>query len=194
MPVFSATHSIEYSSYFQLAPYLAQLFLQWFSKGLCDSTFHLIAHSLGAELAGMVGNYVQIQSNNAHKIRHLTGLDPAQPLFFNPETYRHIRSTDAWFVDIYHTNPYSQGAPYDVGTADIWFNDPSIPQPGCDIRKNQIILRFLFSPQIFLIYIFHFFFFSFFFLFSFMILDSAAGNTDMQKGKPYIHLFPLILF
>lgn len=101
---------------------------------------------MGGELAGMIGNEVQIQSRKRHRIGRIAGLDPARPGFFLPTEYRHIESTDAGFVDIYHCNPTNQGAPFPVGRVDFWINNPDQIQPGCEtVGKYDGFVRFTFS-------------------------------------------------
>lgn len=97
---------------------------------------HLIGHSLGAQLGGYVANLVQSQSNQAYKVGRMTGLDPAGPGFNPPATGRFMQSVDATLVDAYHSNPRSLGISTDVGRCDYWFNDPALPQPGCDVGKD----------------------------------------------------------
>lgn len=135
---------------FQLSKQIANTFIHWFSKGLCDKTFHLIGHSLGGEMSGMIGRAVQDQSNGAYKIGRFSALDPAQPLFFEPgQVYPHVSPNDATFVDVYHTDPTSNGAPSPCGTADFWANDPNEIQPGCDIRKDPSDFRISFFRKLF---------------------------------------------
>jgi hypothetical protein len=64
----------------------------------------------------------------------VTALDPAFPNFYpDGATMRHIRATDAIFVDIIHTDAGQYGAPYTTGTADFWPNGGKAPQPGCPL-------------------------------------------------------------
>ncbi|OXA44737.1 Lipase member H [Folsomia candida] len=59
-------------------------------------------HSLGAHLSGRIGTEIQ-EIMGGRKLPRITGLDPAGPLFdFNPEW--NIDKSDAYFVDIYHSN------------------------------------------------------------------------------------------
>lgn len=134
---------------FQLSKQIANTFIHWFSKGLCDKTFHLIGHSLGGEMCGMIGRAVQDQSNGAYKLGRFSALDPAAPLFFPPgQIYPHVSPNDATFVDVYHTDATANGAPIPVGTVDFWLNDPDQIQPGCVLRKNLSNLRILLIRKI----------------------------------------------
>lgn len=56
---------------------MANVILQWFDKGLDDSKLHLIGHSLGAHLAGVIGRDIIRKTNNRRKVYRITGLDPA---------------------------------------------------------------------------------------------------------------------
>jgi pimeloyl-ACP methyl ester carboxylesterase len=68
---------------------------------------HLIGHSLGAHVAGLVGNLTQQQDSvddgDGRKIGRITGLDPAGLGFDPPALGRKIMKSDAEFVDVYHT-------------------------------------------------------------------------------------------
>lgn len=65
--------------------------------------------------------------------RRITGLDPAGPGFFFPLKTQpdHLRSTDAQFVDIIHSDAGLYGQPCATGTADFWPNGGTETQPGC---------------------------------------------------------------
>lgn len=67
--------------------------MKWFDKGLNDQRVHLIGHSLGAQLAGIIGRDVIQRSNNQRKIRRITGLDPAGPGFFYGSNLQTLESS-----------------------------------------------------------------------------------------------------
>ncbi|XP_031829071.1 pancreatic triacylglycerol lipase-like [Nomia melanderi] len=92
--------------------------------GLNPKKIHIVAHSLGAQVAGHVGKYVTI------KILRITGLDPAGPAFY---TGRYLRKSDALFVDIIHTDAGIFGETHNVGTVDFWPNKGHRPQAGCPL-------------------------------------------------------------
>jgi pimeloyl-ACP methyl ester carboxylesterase len=56
---------------------------------------HVIGFSLGAQTAGMIANYMR----KGRKLKRITGLDPAKPLFVRAENDRRIDYTDAEFVE-----------------------------------------------------------------------------------------------
>ncbi len=69
-------------------------------RGLRYADVHMLGHSLGAQLAGYTGKFLDGQ------IGHITGLDPASPGFqeylYNPNC--HLDKTDANFVDVIHSD------------------------------------------------------------------------------------------
>lgn len=85
---------------------------------------HIIGFSLGAQIAGMISNYLE-----SGKLPRITGLDPAQPLFNNVTSEQKLDASDADFVDIIHTDAF-RGAPNITGHADFYVNGGH-HQPGC---------------------------------------------------------------
>jgi hypothetical protein len=101
--------------------------------GLKLKDFHLVGHSLGGHLIGFIGRSLQNVSNNEMNITRMTSLDPAGPLFYGPISYRFnepLRSSDAQFVDVIHTDYSLLGAPYESGFSDFWPNSGK-NQPDC---------------------------------------------------------------
>ncbi|XP_049778093.1 inactive pancreatic lipase-related protein 1-like [Schistocerca cancellata] len=90
------------------------------------SDVHVIGFSLGAQVAGQVGQYLK-----SGKLPRLTGLDPAMPLFATPWKSNKLDSTDAVFVDVIHTNAGSKGKIDASGDVDFYTNG-GFQQPGCD--------------------------------------------------------------
>lgn len=91
--------------------------------------FHLVGHSLGAHIAGFVG-----QDNEA-RIARITGLDPAGPIFFELAGAWRLDPSDAQFVDVMHTNggtitKGALGLAVPSGHVDYYCNGGSL-QPGC---------------------------------------------------------------
>lgn len=67
--------------------------------------FHIIGFSLGAHIAGYVGE--NIQAVTGQKIGRITGLDPAEPLFESTPAFVRLDPTDAEFVDVIHSDAKS---------------------------------------------------------------------------------------
>jgi len=63
---------------------------------------HLVGHSLGAHVVGLIGKKVQELGHG--KLPRITGLDPAQPGFDIALASDRLDKGDADFVDIIHTN------------------------------------------------------------------------------------------
>ncbi|XP_063697711.1 uncharacterized protein LOC134828659 [Culicoides brevitarsis] len=88
---------------------------------------HIIGHSLGAQTAGFAG-----MNTKSGKVGRITGLDPAKPLFMNPDPDTHLDPTDGQFVDVIHSSAGLAGSDMVLGTADFWPNGGTDIQPGCN--------------------------------------------------------------
>ncbi|KAF6209669.1 hypothetical protein GE061_015418 [Apolygus lucorum] len=84
----------------------------------------LIGHSLGAQLAGAIGNLAN------GSIGNMVALEPANPTFF-AETLTSVSAVSARWVIGVHTNPGYYGVDYNVGHVDFWINMGESPQPSC---------------------------------------------------------------
>jgi hypothetical protein len=76
----------------------------------------------------MISNYVR-----SGKIKRITGLDPAKPLFITASNDRRLDQSDAEFVQVIHTDVFQRGMLVPMGHVDFYLNG-GIEQPGC---KNQ---------------------------------------------------------
>ncbi|CAF4034278.1 unnamed protein product [Rotaria sp. Silwood1] len=65
--------------------------------GVNPADFHIVAHSLGAAVAGYAGHRIS-------GLGRITGLDPASPFFENTDPIVRLDPSDAKFVDIIHTD------------------------------------------------------------------------------------------
>lgn len=83
----------------------------------------VVGHSLGAHVAGNVGKW------QSGELETIIGLDPALPFFAGNAPDR-IRSTDADYVEIIHTNGGVLGFMEPIGDADFYPNFGRI-QPSC---------------------------------------------------------------
>lgn len=93
--------------------------------------FHLIGHSMGAHVAGYVGEKVQI--------KRITALDPSGPYFESTDTAVRLDPTDATFVDAIHTDSgtaldFGLGMRQSIGHIDFFPNGGKF-QPGCPHNK-----------------------------------------------------------
>ncbi|XP_055712257.1 phospholipase A1-like isoform X2 [Phlebotomus papatasi] len=87
--------------------------------------FHAIGFSLGAHVVGMIGNYL-----TSGKLRRVTALDPAKPLFITASSKDRIDPGDADFVDVIHTDSFGRGLFLPTGHVDFFMNG-GFSQPGC---------------------------------------------------------------
>lgn len=78
---------------------MIDIFIELFTQGLNIKTFHLLSHSLGSQLAGMVGRGLQQKSNGKLILKRITCLDPAFPGFYPPvPLLQSVNKNDAEFV------------------------------------------------------------------------------------------------
>lgn len=103
---------------------------------LTDPTrVHLIGFSLGAQIAGIAGQHVKHYTGKP--IQRITGLDPAGPLFqFHPIKGKRLDHSDAYFVDVIHTNQARYGYIGNSGHVDFFPNGGGPEQPGCTGRSD----------------------------------------------------------
>ncbi|CAG9830866.1 unnamed protein product [Diabrotica balteata] len=94
------------------------------------SKVHLIGHSLGSQLTCYIGQFVQELSGR--KVGRITALDPAGPLWSNPDMSERERLSyhDADFVDVIHTDIQLSGYTKPIGHVDFYPNEGK-HQPGC---------------------------------------------------------------
>lgn len=59
------------------------------------SSIHVIGFSLGAQTAGMIANYLK----GGRKLKRITGLDPAKPMFIRAPNDGRLDAGDAEFVE-----------------------------------------------------------------------------------------------
>ncbi|KAH8271749.1 hypothetical protein KR044_003999, partial [Drosophila immigrans] len=108
---------------------LAQLINNLVSKGIVQNDqIHIIGFSLGGQLAGQTANHL------TRKLKRITGLDPAKPLFILGSDNRRLDAGDAEFVDVIHTDTLGRGMLRPMGHVDFYPNFGPL-QPGC-IEEN----------------------------------------------------------
>ncbi|CAH1408101.1 unnamed protein product [Nezara viridula] len=113
-----------------VAKWLAGVIDSLVIRGLPLASFHVIGFSLGAEIAGLTAKKVTVG-----KLRRVTGLDPALPLFHVHEPVGRLAVTDAEFVDVIHTDGGIFGFDVPIGHADFFPNGGKPAQPGCRIES-----------------------------------------------------------
>ncbi|XP_055590260.1 pancreatic lipase-related protein 2 [Uranotaenia lowii] len=86
---------------------------------------HVIGFSLGGQTSGMIANYIK-----AGKLRRITGLDPAKPLFVTAPNEYKLDQSDAEFVQVIHTDVFARGILHPSGHVDFYVNG-GYEQPGC---------------------------------------------------------------
>jgi len=114
-----------------------------------DIAFHCIGHSLGAHVCGFVGKH--IKQHTDYKLRRISGLDPAGPLFTtdvpfpfskkNVSEGSRLNKDDASIVDILHTDGkrtdstlFQYGTMVQLGDIDFYAGGDDQfghEQPGC---------------------------------------------------------------
>ncbi|XP_075989997.1 lipase member H-like [Anticarsia gemmatalis] len=108
----------------------AAKFITWLNEttGCKISDFHLVGYSLGAHLAGVIGRSLD------GKVGYITGLDPALiGWIFNSDR---LRSSDAVYTEIIHTNAGLLGYPRPLGDVDFYPNG-GINMPGCTSQMTD---------------------------------------------------------
>lgn len=90
------------------------------------SRLHVLGHSMGGQISGLTGQEVKKQCNK--KVKRITGLDPAGPLYQTQLHWNRLDKSDADFVDVIHSNMGFLGYYGTCGTADFY--------PNCGIFQN----------------------------------------------------------
>ncbi|CAG7729815.1 unnamed protein product [Allacma fusca] len=108
------------------------------SKGgkIGEMRIHLVGFSLGAQVVGFLGKYMQAKYNM--KPSRITALDPAGPGFNHVEPYERLDSQDAHYVQVIHTSGKSLGIWEPIGHVDLYLNGGKAPQPGCKGNKANV--------------------------------------------------------
>ncbi|KAH8324166.1 hypothetical protein KR074_000935, partial [Drosophila pseudoananassae] len=123
---------VKYPCYFQavqnlplVSKCLGQLINNLVDRGIVQNDqIHLIGFSLGGQVAGQTANYLK------RKLKRVTGLDPAKPLFVLAGDNRRLDPGDAEFVDVIHSDVFGRGMLRSMGHVDFYPNlGPQ--QPGC---------------------------------------------------------------
>ncbi|KAK0071806.1 hypothetical protein PV325_012319 [Microctonus aethiopoides] len=117
-----------YGTVVKNAKIIAQIFAitltQLIDRGLNPKGYHIVGHSLGAQIAG------SIYKSFGYDIPRITALDAAGPGFSGSKD-DHISNKSALCVDVIHTDGGRYGFENDAGTADFFPNGGKRIQPGC---------------------------------------------------------------
>ncbi|XP_037946479.1 lipase member H-A-like [Teleopsis dalmanni] len=109
----------------KVAKHFAEALYEFLNKHEIEyNQVHIIGHSLGAHIAGNIGRFFN------GSLGRITGLDPALPLF-TPISLDGLRSNDAHFVDVIHTDFPIFGDLTPRGTVDFYPNFGYTQQKGC---------------------------------------------------------------
>lgn len=96
---------------------MSEVILDWVDEGLDVQRFHVIGHSLGAQVAALIARNVHRKSPDGETtLTRITALDPP-PLF--PLGAR-INEKDAEFVEIIHTEQRFHSTPKSPRTVNFW--------------------------------------------------------------------------
>ena len=104
--------------------------------GMDPAKVHLIGHSLGAQISGYAGEKIS-------GLGRISGLDAAGLYFTYMPTFVRLDTSDAMFVDNYHTDGShilfsGYGTPQPMGHLDFYPNGGRT-QPGCDPVTTSIL-------------------------------------------------------
>ncbi|XP_018335622.1 pancreatic lipase-related protein 2-like [Agrilus planipennis] len=118
----------------EIAEKAAHLLIQIRDEANLDfNKTHVIGHSLGGQMAGLIGQNID-KLTGGEKVYRITGLDAAGPLFCYPvleDNDKRITSDDAYFVDGIHTSEEDYGCDDPYGHVNFYPNCGRT-QAGCE--------------------------------------------------------------
>ncbi|KAH8397854.1 hypothetical protein KR222_003974, partial [Zaprionus bogoriensis] len=98
------------------------------NKGVPQEIIHLIGQGIAAHVAGAAGQ--EYTTHTGHKLRRITGLDPAKLLSKRRGNLVGLSRGDADFVDAIHTSSLALGTPMRCGDVDFYPNGVMAGVPG----------------------------------------------------------------
>ncbi|KAL7743484.1 hypothetical protein ACLKA6_018621 [Drosophila palustris] len=111
-----------------IGKYLAEALLK-LNRRYVTRNVHLIGHSLGAQIAGAAGRHYQNRTGSI--LPRITGLDPANPCFYDGDKLPGLRKGDAKYVDLIISNPGVLGTSEEAGDANFFVGGLVSIKPGC---------------------------------------------------------------
>lgn len=109
---------------------IAQTLIELTNKGVPQEIIHLIGQGVGAHVAGEAAK--EFTAQTGHKLRRITGLDPAKLLSKRRDTIAGLARGDADFVDVIHTSSLGMGTVTRCGDVDFYPNGPKQGVPGAE--------------------------------------------------------------
>ncbi|XP_064538382.1 vitellogenin-1 [Drosophila montana] len=109
--------------------YVAQALLQ-LDREYVETSVHVIGHSLGAQIAGSTGRNYKLLTGGSLLTR-VTGLDPANPCFYDGNELPGVRSGDARYVDTILSNPGIAGTADSTGDGSFFVQGLAHLNSGC---------------------------------------------------------------
>lgn len=91
------------------------------------SKAHLIGFGIGAHVAGFAAKMMQTLNI---RVKRISALDPAKPLYLTDNIQSRLDKSDADFVDVIHTDVFLHGILKPLGHVDFYAN-AGVAQPGC---------------------------------------------------------------
>ncbi|XP_051481939.1 lipase member H [Apus apus] len=110
----------------KVAEILKKLIDDMVAAGGSPGSVHMVGVSLGAHIAGFVGQMF------GGALGRVTGLDPAGPLYRGQPPGERLDPTDAQFVDVIHSDTDGLGYQEALGHIDFYPNGGT-DQPGCPL-------------------------------------------------------------
>ncbi|XP_020861515.1 lipase member H isoform X2 [Phascolarctos cinereus] len=120
----NVVYSVASAHTWRVAEILKETIDQMLVSGASLDNIYMIGVSLGAHIAGFVGQMYD------GKLGRITGLDPAGPLFSGKPRNERLDHTDAQFVDVIHSDTDLLGFKESLGNIDFYPNG-GLDQPGC---------------------------------------------------------------
>jgi len=128
---------------------IARLVQHLHQSGAPYGNFHMIGHSLGAQIMGYAGK--EIKRLDGASLGRISGLDPAGPLFESYGPVVRVDAADADMVDIMHTDAEAVvdagfGTRYSIGDVDFYPNGGK-HQPGCPAETYGLLSMISFEDE-----------------------------------------------